>query len=377
MYSVTDYGRMLADRVRVDAYTRALAAVVRPGCTVVDLGAGTGFFALEACRLGAAKVYAIETNEAVSFLRAMAKKNGFADRIEVIARPSTEVALETKADVIVGDLRGVVPLFLANFDVMADARARLLAPGGVMIPERDILKVAVAHAPQLYASITSGWEGHGLDLDAARSACVSTFHDDRRYPVGAGDLVTDAVEVVALRYGDPAPELASKTATLDAKRAGPAHGLLLWFDAVLHAGIGFTTGPGSDRIYGRGFLPFERPVDVDAGQPIEIDLAVRRGLGDHVWAWSTTLPHARLRQSTFFGIPAGPGAIAKESGAFVPVLGARGRAVSAALVAMDGGLAVVDIARRIHDRHPGAFASAAEALEEVRRLARKYSEERR
>src|SRR4051812_21054201 len=123
MYSVFDYGRMLADRERVAAYRAALAEVVKPGSIVVDLGAGIGFFALEACRLGAAKVYAIETNDAVTVLPALARRNGFADRIEVFHRSSTEVQLEKKADVIVADLRGVVPLFGSNLDIVADARA--------------------------------------------------------------------------------------------------------------------------------------------------------------------------------------------------------------------------------------------------------------
>jgi len=376
VYGIHDYGRMLADRPRVDAYRRALAAVVKPGSVVVDLGAGTGFFALEACRLGAEKVIAIETNDAVHLLPSIAKRNGLANRIEIIARSSTEVLLDRKADVIVADLRGVVPFYLANLSVMADARERLLAPGGVMIPARDVVSAAVVHAPSLYESVVGGWEGHAIDLDPARAASVSTFYNDRLHPISAPDVLTDAAEVTTVVYGVTS-ELVERTVHLTVHTAGRAHGLALWFDAELHGDIGFTTAPGNDRVYGRGFLPWERPLEVEVGDRLTLDLGVRRGLGDHVWAWTSTLTRggetvASFRQSTFFGVPAPASSFARESLSYRPRLDVRGRAVAEALSAMDGSRTVAEVAGRIHAAHPGAFASEAEAIEEIRRLARSF-----
>jgi hypothetical protein len=43
--------RMLADRVRVDAYRNGIAGSVKPGDTVIDLG--TGILAFMACQAGA------------------------------------------------------------------------------------------------------------------------------------------------------------------------------------------------------------------------------------------------------------------------------------------------------------------------------------
>src|SRR5947207_11156361 len=110
MYSLAGYCSMIAERVRTDAYTRALRQVLRPGSICLDLGTGSGFFAVLACRLGARKVIAVEPDDAIHVARAVAAANGCAERITFLQNLSTRVNLEEQADVIVSDLRGVLPL---------------------------------------------------------------------------------------------------------------------------------------------------------------------------------------------------------------------------------------------------------------------------
>src|SRR5579885_3123858 len=98
-YHLLDHLTMVADAGRTGTYLEALRRTVRPGVVVVDLGAGTGVFAMLACRFGARKVYAIEPDEIIEVGRALAAANGFADRIEFIPHPSTEVTLPEQADV--------------------------------------------------------------------------------------------------------------------------------------------------------------------------------------------------------------------------------------------------------------------------------------
>ncbi|MBS2016691.1 MAG: 50S ribosomal protein L11 methyltransferase [Deltaproteobacteria bacterium] len=378
MYSITDYGRMLNDRVRVDAYVRALARVIRPGATVVDLGAGPGFFALEACRLGAARVIAIETNDAVSLLPPAARRLGWADRIEVVQRTSTEVTLERKADVIVADLRGVVPLFEAHLDVMADARARLLADGGVLVPRRDVLHAGLVEAPGLYDRIVGGWSGHAAELSEAREAALGTFHSDRGLPLDSRSLVTEgASQWAEVVYGAPGDSLFEGKVALTAARAATAHGIAIWFDAELVDGIGYSTRPGERGTYGCAFLPLRTPAVLERGDDVTLELLARRGMGDHVWGWSTEVKRGgavttSLRQSTFDGLLATARALEKESDGYAPSLGVRGRAVVAILSGMNGATSLPALAAAVHRAHPGAFASAAEALVETRRLARNY-----
>src|SRR5947208_14002021 len=101
MYTLQDYGKMLADRVRMEAYLEALRRAVFPGCVVIDLGAGPGIFSLYACRWGARRVYSIEPGESIHLLRELAAANGFADHIVAIQDYSLDVILPERADVII------------------------------------------------------------------------------------------------------------------------------------------------------------------------------------------------------------------------------------------------------------------------------------
>ena len=110
MYDPDDYRIMLGDEVRVTAYLRAIEQVVRPGDVVLELGTGPGFFAVAACRAGAARVYAVEPNDVITLGPAVAAANGCADRITFLRTSSERVTLPERADVLVEDMRGVLPV---------------------------------------------------------------------------------------------------------------------------------------------------------------------------------------------------------------------------------------------------------------------------
>src|SRR5215211_7563011 len=167
MYSLHFYGQMLADAPRMDAYAAALRQVIKPDSVVMDLGCGPGVFAMLACRLGARRVYAVEPNNVVGLAREVAAANGFSDRIEFFEKLSIDIVLSEPATIIVSDLRGVLPFFEQHIPSIIDARNRLLARGGVLIPRRDILWAALVEAPEQYAELISPWaKQFDLDLSA-------------------------------------------------------------------------------------------------------------------------------------------------------------------------------------------------------------------
>jgi len=82
MYSLRNFGDMIGDSARFNAYAKAISRSVRPGDVVAEIGCGPGVFSLLACRAGANRVYAIETEDIIDVARQIAVANGFEDRIQ-------------------------------------------------------------------------------------------------------------------------------------------------------------------------------------------------------------------------------------------------------------------------------------------------------
>ena len=58
---------------------------------------------------------------------------------------------------MVSDLRGVLPFFQHHIPSIVDARQRLLASGGVLIPCRDTLWATLVEDPELYRPYAEPW----------------------------------------------------------------------------------------------------------------------------------------------------------------------------------------------------------------------------
>jgi protein arginine N-methyltransferase 1 len=319
MYSLHFYGQMFADAPRMDAYAAALRHTVKPDSVVMDLGSGPGVFGLLACKLGARRVYAVEPENVISLAREAAAANGFADRIEFFQSLSTEITLSEPASIIISDLRGVLPWFQQHIPSITDARTRLLARGGVLIPRRDNLWAAVAEAPDRYEEIVGPWQNNKFDLDlsAATRLITNTWRKTRIKPE---QLLTAPICWTTIDYYEvDSPDIRAEI-SWRAARKGTAHGIAVWFDSELVDDIGFSNHPSApELIYGNGFFPFSQPVELSAGDRIKLRLAAKMVQDDYVWRWDTdffagdeSLPKASFKQSTFFGVPLSPDQLRKH-----------------------------------------------------------------
>lgn len=86
MYSVSEFGSMIADEIRTDAYVAAPKRVITHDSIVLDIGTGTGVFAVLACRFGARHVYAIEPAEAIHVALKSRFPSQFRDTNEALGR---------------------------------------------------------------------------------------------------------------------------------------------------------------------------------------------------------------------------------------------------------------------------------------------------
>lgn len=380
MYSVLDYGRMAADGVRMDAYARAIARVVKPGSVVLDLGSGTGIFSLLAIRAGAKQVYAVDVNPAVWLLPDLAAENGAADRITIHHGSSAEFDLPEKVDVIVSDMRGTSPLNGDHASAIRDARARWLKPGGVLLPARDRLFVQVVESDDLTARLTRGWESFerlGFSANAARTSILNTLYDDRTATLLASDVLTVPGAWGTLEYASYAGEVIDGTVDLTVTRNGTAHGLAVWFEATVFDDIAYRSAPGWTLAYARSYLPLLEPVRVTHGDRARITMRAD-ARGDR-WAWDTELfgqdgaSRARFRQATFLGTPTAPAALRRSATTHQPVPNARGERLRTLLGAMDGQRTVAALVAEVERTLPAGSPLRGELLEEVRDAVTRYA----
>ena len=378
MYSVHFYGQMLADTLRMEAHSAALRRAVRPESVVLDLGCGPGVFALLACELGARRVLAVEPDNVIQLAREAAIANGFDDRIEFFQNLSTDITLPERADVIISDLRGVLPWYQQHIPSIVDARKRLLAPGGILVPHRDVMWAAVVDAPDRYQEIVEPWRSNGLDLSAARRVVTNTWRKTRIKP---DELLVQPSRWATLDYYEiQSPNIRAEV-NWQVARSGTAHGLAVWFDSELIDEIGFSNHPdGPELIYGNGLFPFSHPVEVVEGDRIQVTLRADFIRDDYVWRWDTYVfaagdsvtPRASFKQSTFFGVPLSPEQMRKQAAAYKPALDHRGEARSFIMELMTGENSLAEIAARLAKRFPSRYTDWQDALDEVTEVSREF-----
>jgi len=350
---------------RLDQYAQAIAAAVREGDTVLDLGTGTGILAVLAYRAGARRVYAIESSDAIRLGELLAASTGLTDRIHFIQGSSSQVVLDEHVDVVVGDIHDTFGLQPGGLAALTDARQRLLRPGGVVIPHVIELRIAPVAAADFYAREIDVWAQcvHGIDLRPIRPFAVSHVHAGR---FDEGDLLCRPEPIAVIDLRQSAAAHVGGTTTVTVGGDGVVHGLCGCFVTTLAGDIRMGNVPGDSRTtnFAQAFLPFERPVPVSAGDSIEMTLDTRDG---HVVRWRAAFsrageqPHARFDHSTLHGLLLSRAALRRQAFEYRPALTARGRMERALLERFDGSTTASELQRWLQERFRDLLPTDQEA----------------
>lgn len=282
--------RMLADRVRHDAFRDALARVVRPGrSTVADIGAGTGVLAFFARELGAREVWLYEPGGVLALAAAVAERNGI-DGLHFVQERSLDVDDPPLVDVVVAEVLGNFAYEEDVLETLRDAR-RFLAPGGVVIPHSIVQWAAPVTSDRFERDLrTWRYVGFGLDWsDAERVSRNNMYVHD----VTADDLLpVPPASWDALEFASDAPSRRSGLAEWAIGAAAPVFGFALWWDCTLVPGVVLSTSPFAppthwERIY----LPLLEPLDVRAGDALALEVTSETGGGESgiEVRWTATL----------------------------------------------------------------------------------------
>jgi type I protein arginine methyltransferase len=379
MYSLKSFGDMIADSARFNAYAGAISRCVRTGDVVVEIGCGPAVFSLLSCRAGARKVYAIDTEDIIATARQIATANGFTHRIQFLQNDSRKTELPERANVIISDIRGALPLFDGAITSIKDAKQRFLAPGGIMIPRRDLLKGAIVEAQQFYSELTKPWLGtvKESEFSTPLKMVLNTPHSSRVKPE---QLMSHAKDFCSLDYArNPATNAAAQL-SFSTVRGGTAHGIALWFETELCDGIGFSSGPESAvTIYGQLFLPWLEPLSLQENQQIYVDLRADLVGKDYLWRWETEiLPvdggrKMHFRQTSFEGSNVSSQTLRRHATSHIPILTEEGEADRFLLQEMNGNSTLEEIASKAAARFPKLYPQREDAFQRAAELAQKFS----
>lgn len=295
-----DYHRTLvADVVRNRAFHAALAAVIEPGVSVVaDIGAGTGLLGMMAARLGAREVFLYETAEVAGIAAEIIRRNRLRN-CHLMPCHSTEMQDPPRVDVVVSETLGNYPFEEDIIETLADARARFLRPGGVMIPGGLRQFVAPVVSDRFHREL-SVWDEVAdrlgttprlaLDLSPAK---VLSFNNVYVRSIAPADLLEDGARVVewdsidfhvrnrTSRHGEASWKL---------QRAVTIHGFATWWSASLTDCVMLSTAPDAARTHWEQlYFPLSTPVSAQPGETVSVSLRSRssREAGTHL-AWTAT-----------------------------------------------------------------------------------------
>jgi type I protein arginine methyltransferase len=326
---------------RLQQYAAALNRVIKPGDTVLDLGAGLGVLSILACRAGARRVHAVESSAAWALGKDVVRAAGLADRVTWAHGSSFDLQFDERVDVIVADVHAPFGLQESGLSALIDARERLLKPGGTVIPGELQLLVAPVEAHEPYQRRVRVWEQRVLDLDLSQVRAAAA---NRPYPARFTEhhLLAPLTPV-----GPPVPldrvteRRIGGSAAVTAARAGTLHGVCVCFISTLAPGVTLRNAPGDSATtnFAHTFLPIESPVEVAAGDALEIQADVLDGME---MRWRVTVTSAvsgrrhRVEQSTLFAWPLSSGELQRDRDDYCPRLTTRGRLEQELLGRFDG-----------------------------------------
>jgi len=244
LYNHTDqllkgHETLLSDATRNRSFYQALKQVVTKESVVLDIGSGTGVWAVAAARLGAKRVVAVEEEPLlIGVIKDLAHENGVAGSVEVVQGDSRRLPLGKEFDLVISETIGHLVFDESIASIMIDARERFLKPGGYLIPETVSLVTAAAHFEDSPERLPAGIS---LSCDHFESLALNI-------PVQLKDqtrlrIITTPQELVRadLKLIEHSPDLAGLKAAWAIPDTTQVNCFVVWAEATLVNGITITT----------------------------------------------------------------------------------------------------------------------------------------
>jgi protein arginine N-methyltransferase 1 len=287
-----EYIGLLSDEARIGPYLQAIAQLVRGGATVADIGAGLGTFSVAAALAGAARVYAVESDDIAGSIAELAAANGVGSQVEVIRGRSTECDPPERVDLCLFDDFALLDWAGDCAATVADARDRWLKDGGSTLPSAVEAWFAPAGEQALLGATTGALEASGFRTEGfARLAGDQPFS---LKVAGEHGLVAAPSCLASANLGEHPPVAFNATASGTMTRDGHLVGLVGWIRLQLCDELSIDTGPlAPGSAYPQVFFPLPESVPIRESQPFSMTIrhsAPAASNGRHrLWHWAIEL----------------------------------------------------------------------------------------
>jgi len=349
--SVRYYRDLLGDRERIEAFRRAIGRAVQPGDRVLDVGTGLGTFAFFAAQAGASAVWAVDGDPVVHVAKAIARLNGYDDRVRFVRGWLPDVEIGERVSVVVFEDFFPRLLDARTVRLLRTIREVMATPHARYVPRGARWWAAPVSHEALWAGVVEvpgGEDAYGVDWSASREYIANS---PVTIPIPARAVVADPYEVGSVQF---AGTMENANVRRPAQWMLPSdtviHGLAYWFDLDLGEGEWLSNAPGAKPgTWGHLFLPVDPPLVVPAGGMLEATVGVDRTPDDlPSWLrWEVRTGGERRRGHEFAAEPASLGDLRTAAADTVPRLSARGRRDLRILGLADGRRSVEEIARAV------------------------------
>lgn len=265
---------MLNDQRRNDAFDEAIQRAVRPGAHVLDIGSGSGLLAMMAARAGAAQVTACESvGIFADSANEIIKNNCLDDIINIVHKHSSALTLgcdiDRPADILVAEIVDCGLLSEGVLETIADARSRLLVPGGTIIPRSAVIyampvESAALNDEQRVDNVA------GFDLRPLNEILPRAYRQIDLNSHAWRPLATP-IELFHFDFATATPVADERSFPLIPMADGTAHAIAAWFRLDLDDQTAISTGPYDPPTHWRqAVFPLFPPVALNQNEPVHL-----------------------------------------------------------------------------------------------------------
>ncbi|BAY78024.1 type 12 methyltransferase [Nostoc linckia NIES-25] len=265
---------MLNDVERNKAFEAAIKHVVRPNCTVLDIGAGSGLLAMMAARHGASYVTSCEMMQPIAHIaNKIIGINGFEDRIKIVPKKSDNLVvgldLAKRADVLITETvdcglvgEGILP-------TIRHARQALLTPDARIIPAKAVVKFSLLES-SLVHNLNFASEAADFDVSPFNIFSTAGYFPVRLW-IWPHRLLSKPTTAFEFDFRVDPLKSRQKEISVEAEHKGTVHGVVFWFELDLGNGVILTNAVDNEKSHWMQAVQcFEKPMIVEQGELLKL-----------------------------------------------------------------------------------------------------------